>query len=260
MSTFVDLRRVDHLYAGARLLPCVRDERVTDFTFDLLDERSIATAAQRISSEGSLDLVIVTTGGLQFHGKRTERSWQDLELASLEAAFAVNTTGPTLIAKHFMPLMRRDSQAVFAALPAKVGSIEDNRLGRWHGYRASKAALNQIVRNLATEFRRKNPQGTAVTLHSGTVDTELSQPFASRTPPRRLFSPYECAAKLLRVLGGLLPADSGHMVGWDGSQIPFRGGEVDHRALSTPDDGSLAAFQRAASEHISLSLRRGGRA
>jgi NAD(P)-dependent dehydrogenase (short-subunit alcohol dehydrogenase family) len=194
---------------------------MTDFTFDLLDERSIATAAQWISSEGPLDLVIVATGGLQFHGNRPERSWQDLEPASLEAAFAVNATGPALIAKHFMPLMRRDSRAVFAALSAKVGSIEDNRLGGWHGYRASKAALNQIVRNLAIEFSHKNSQGIAVTLHPGTVDTKFSQPFTSRTPPGRLFSPDECAAKLLRVLGGLLPADSGHMVGWDGSRIPF---------------------------------------
>lgn len=121
--------RVDRLYAGSRVPQPNADERYTSFAFDLEREPSIADAAQQIAGDGSVDLAIIATGQLQFDGKHPERSWKELERSSLQAAFAVNTIGPALIAKHFMPLLRPHGRAVFAALSAKVGSIEDNKLG-----------------------------------------------------------------------------------------------------------------------------------
>ena len=83
-----------------------------------------------------------------------------------------------LVVKHFFPLLARTGPCVAGFISAKVGSIGDNALGGWYGYRASKAALNQIVRTAAIELARRNRQAVCVALHPGTVDTPLSQPFA----------------------------------------------------------------------------------
>ena len=141
--------------------------------------------------------------------------------AGMAELFAVNTIGPALIAKHALPLLRRTSRAVFAALSARVGSIADNRLGGWHSYRASKAALNMLVKNLALELARTHPQALAVTLHPGTVDTALSAPFQRGVVPEKLFTPALSAGALLQVLDGLTPAQSGGLFAWDGAQVPF---------------------------------------
>ncbi|MEZ5744869.1 MAG: SDR family oxidoreductase [Sphingomonadaceae bacterium] len=134
--------------------------------------------------------------------------------------FAVNTIGPALIAKHFLPLLPRDRRAIFAALSARVGSISDNRLGGWHSYRASKAALNMLVRNFAIEVGRNNREAVVVALHPGTVDTSLSDPFQSGVPDDKLFTPAFSAAKLLDVLSSLEPQDSGGHFDWAGKPVP----------------------------------------
>ena len=172
---------------------------------DITDETSIAAAAARIGAP--LDLVIVATGLLHGNGVAPEKAMRDLSAATLARYFAVNATGPALVAKHFLPLLARDRRAVFAALSARVGSISDNRLGGWYGYRASKAALNQLIRTLAIELARTRPEALCVALHPGTVDTGLSQPFQRGVPD--LFTPERSAAAMLAVLAGLTPADSG---------------------------------------------------
>ena len=178
---------------------------------DLTDEASIAAAANRIG--GPLDLVIVATGILG----TPEKAMRDLSADALARYFAVNATGPALVAKHFLPLLAKDRRAVFAALSARVGSITDNRLGGWYGYRASKAALNMLVRTLAIELARTRPQALCVALHPGTVDTALSKDFQKGVPD--LFTPQRSAAAMLDVLGRLTPADSGGCFAWDGSRI-----------------------------------------
>ena len=213
--------RVARIYAGARSPAGLAHDKVTSFAFDLLDEGSIAAAAQEIAKDGPLDLAIVATGVLQTEKLRPERSWRALEAPDIASAFAVNAIGPALIAKHILRLLRRDARAVFAALSARVGSIGDNRLGGWHSYRASKAALNQLVRNFAIELARCNPEAIAVTLHPGTVDTALSRPFQRGLPPGQLVSPQASAENLLDVIGQLVPEQSGQLLAWDGSQIPF---------------------------------------
>ena len=135
--------------------------------------------------------------------------------------FAVNATGPALIAKHMLARAPRQGRLVFAALSARVGSIGDNRLGGWHAYRASKAALNMIMRNVAIELGRVNPDAVAVTLHPGTVDTGLSAPFQRNVAQDKLFPADRAARQLLDVIAALGPAQSGGCYDWAGQAIAF---------------------------------------
>ncbi|KPF93466.1 short-chain dehydrogenase [Novosphingobium sp. AAP83] len=194
--------------------------KIHPHTFDLADEVTIAAACASIG--GTLDLVIVATGRLVLdNGQGPEKSWRALDAAAMAEMFAINTIGPALIGKHCAPLLRKSARPVFAAISAKVGSITDNRLGGWYSYRASKAALNMMVRNFAIELGRTNPATIAVTLHPGTVDTPLSRPFQGNVPAEKLFTPEQSAAYLLRVINGLSPADSGKLFAWDGAELPF---------------------------------------
>ena len=208
------------VHAGSRSGLGAPSAAIHPFAFDLTDEASIAAACAAIG--GPLDLVIVATGRLtRADGTGPEKSYRALDGAGMAELFAVNTIGPALIAKHTLPLLRRDGRTVFAALSARVGSISDNRLGGWHAYRASKAALNMLVKTLALELARTHPAAIAVTLHPGTVDTALSAPFQRGVAPDKLFTPAVSARALLRVLDGLTPAQSGGLLAWDGAEIPF---------------------------------------
>lgn len=198
--------------------------KIAPFVFDLTDEASIAASADRLFSgapESAPDLVIVATGVLHAQGMSPEKSFRALDPAVLARAYAVNAIGPALIAKHFLPLLPRGRKAVFAALSARVASISDNRAGGWHAYRASKAALNMLIRNCAIELALKNKSAVCVTLHPGTVDTALSAPFRAGVPSQQLVAPETSAANLLRVIDGLGPTDSGRLFAWDGQAIPF---------------------------------------
>ena len=187
--------------------------------FDLADPDSIRAAAERVASGPPPDLVLLATGLLSEGGHGPERALGDLDPDWLARQFAVNVIGPALVMKAFLPLLPRDRRAVFGVLSAKVGSISDNRLGGWYGYRASKAALNQLVRTASVELARTHPRALCVALHPGTVATKLSAPFTGRREPDELFTPADSAARLLAVLGGLTPADSGRLWSWDGREI-----------------------------------------
>ena len=197
--------------------------RATTPPLDLLDEASIATAAAHVAAsvadQGTLRLVIDATGFLHGDGFEPERSWRDLDPAHMARAFAVNAIGPALLMKHFLPLLPRQGPSVFATLSARVGSIGDNRLGGWYAYRASKAALNQLVRTAAIELRRRAPEAVCVALHPGTVATPLSAPFARAGLAVRPAE--EAAADLLRVITALGPADSGTFLDHKGLPIPW---------------------------------------
>lgn len=186
---------------------------------DLLQEDSISLAAQRVAKAGPLGLVLVATGLLQDSLQSPEKTMRSLSTEWLMRAFQVNTIGPALIAKHFLPLMSRDAPSVFAALSARVGSISDNRSGGWYSYRASKAALNMLIQTLALEHARKFPLGVCVGIHPGTVDTNLSKPFQRGVPTERLFSPDLSATYILKLVHQLKPGDSGGLYAWDGQRI-----------------------------------------
>ena len=198
---------------GVRVLPLARSF-TGDRHLDLENEPSIAAAAARA---GSPDLVIVATGLLHDAEHGPEKALREIDPAWLARQFAVNAIGPALVAKHFLPVMPKSGRSVLAFLSARVGSITDNRLGGWYGYRASKAALNQLVRTLGVEDKRRNDRGLVVALHPGTVDTALSQPF--RQSGRDLFKPDRAAVQLLDVIDGLKVTDSGRHFAWDGSEI-----------------------------------------
>lgn len=190
-----------------------------DAHIDLSDEASIAAAAARVAAGAPPTLILVATGLLHDGDRGPEKALRDLDPSWLARSYAVNAIGPALVAKHFLPLMPKAGRCVFAALSARVGSISDNRLGGWHGYRASKAALNQLIRTLAIEERRRNPSAIVVALHPGTVDTALSKPFQGNVAPGQLFDPARAAVQLLDVLDDLRAGDSGKLFGWDGAEI-----------------------------------------
>lgn len=214
--------RYDTIHAGSRS-PMPTTSGVMPFSFDLTDESTIAKAAAAIAATGPLDLIIIATGALQdtATGMAPEKSFRAIDPAVMAQVFAINTIGPALIAKHFLPLLPRARRCVLAAISARVGSIGDNRLGGWHSYRASKAALNMLIANFAIEAQRRNPQAMAVALHPGTVDTALSAPFQTGVAPDHLFTPHYSASCLLRVIDTLTPADNGGLFAWDGARIPF---------------------------------------
>ena len=189
---------------------------------DLEDEATIEAAAEAVAqATAALHLIIVATGTLHDGGDfQPEKSWTALSATALDRAFRINATGPALVAKHFLPLLVKNRKAGFAALSARVGSIEDNRLGGWYGYRASKAALNMLIKSLAIELARKRPLAYCVGLHPGTVDTALSKPFQRSVTGNGLFTPAYAAQKLLGVLDRLDTADSGGLFAWDGTRIP----------------------------------------
>ena len=184
---------------------------------DLLDEESIVGAAASLT--GAPDLVVVATGMLHEDDRGPEKSMAALDPAWLARQYAVNAIGPALVAKHFLPRMPKAGRCVFAALSARVGSTSDNKLGGWYGYRAAKAALNQLIRTLAVEERRRNDRSIVVGLHPGTVDTALSKPFQAAVRVDQLFAPDRAAVQLLDVIDGLKAPDSGKLFGWDGAEI-----------------------------------------
>lgn len=197
-----------------------RLSRRSDPPVDFDDEPGIAATAAQLAPAGPYDLIIVATGLLHGDGVAPEKSLRAIDGAALDRYFRVNATGPALVMRHFLPLLARARRSVFAALSARVGSIGDNRIGGWVGYRASKAALNQIVRTLAIELARSAPQSILVGLHPGTVDTGLSAPFQRGVPEGQLRTPADSAAHLIAVLDGLEASDSGGCFDWAGQRIP----------------------------------------
>lgn len=189
---------------------------------DMTDEASVAAIRAELGEDPEpLRLVIVATGLLHDARQQPEKSMRALDPEALARSFAINSIGPALVAKHVIPLLPRTGKSVFAVLSARVGSITDNKLGGWYGYRASKAALNQIIRTLAVETRRSRPEAILAALHPGTVETALSAPFRGQVHPERLFTPKLAAAHLLDVIDGLSENDSGGFFAWDGTSIPF---------------------------------------
>ena len=193
--------------------------RSSDPPVNLFDESSIEQAASHFSHAGvSPSLVVVATGVLHKDGKGPEKALRELDSEWMVENYRLNAVGPALIAKHFLPLMPRQDRICFAVLSARVGSISDNNLGGWHSYRASKAALNMLVRNISVEWQRKNPQAIVVGLHPGTVETPLSGPFRGN-PAHERFAPAKAAGQLLDVLEGLIPEQSGQLFAYDGTII-----------------------------------------
>ncbi|WP_101926467.1 MULTISPECIES: SDR family NAD(P)-dependent oxidoreductase [Luteimonas] len=186
---------------------------------DLTDVASIAAAVADAAGHGELRLVVDATGFLHDAQHTPEKSLRDLDAAHLKHAFAINAIGPALLMRQVLPRLPRAGKAVFATLSARVGSIGDNRLGGWHAYRASKAALNQLVRTAAIELARRAPEAVCVALHPGTVETPLSSPFA-RTG-LTVHAPSDAARHLLDVIDALDASRTGGFFDWRGEPVPW---------------------------------------
>lgn len=186
---------------------------------DLGDQGSIADAVGAALAGPPVTTVVIATGLLHECAYGPEKSLRDLDAEWLARQFAVNAIGPALLLSHLLPRLPRDRPVRVAALGARVGSISDNRLGGWYGYRASKAALHQIIRTASIEWARSHKAGIVVALHPGTVATPLSAPFARSTEGKRLLSPAESASALLGVMERLTSTDSGRIFDWQGQEI-----------------------------------------
>lgn len=185
--------------------------------FDIAIEDSVAAAADRLKDE-SFDLIFVATGALESAGKGPEKSFAALDPSAMARIYATNAIGPALVFKHFSPLLPAKTRSVIAFVSARVGSIGDNRLGGWMSYRASKAALNQIVRCASIELKRARPEAIAIALHPGTIDTALTRKFAGG---RFTATPEACAHNLLRLCAVATPEMSGRFFAYDGSEIEW---------------------------------------
>lgn len=183
---------------------------------DVTDEARVAQALGAL--EAPFDLIVIATGALVIGGVGPEKTLKAVTAQGLAAQFAVNAIGPALVMKHAMRLLPRDRLAKLAVLSARVGSIGDNALGGWYGYRAAKAALNQLVHTAAIEARRTHPQSILVALHPGTVATGLAPAHRTGHPA---VAPGDAAQNLLAVLDQLEIADSGGFFDWQGRTVPW---------------------------------------
>ena len=222
-SSFVDaldaMDGVGRIFAASRRPVAAGSDKIVAVPADLTDETSIAALSDRLEG-AELDLVVVATGVLHDEAMQPEKRLADIDAAQLARSFAVNSIGVALLLKHLLPLLARDRPSVFAALSARVGSIGDNRKGGWYGYRASKAALNMLIKTASIELVRLNPGAACIGLHPGTVDTNLSGPFQKHLRAEQIFSPDSAAAKLLTVIASVGPEQSGKCLAWDGTEVP----------------------------------------
>jgi NAD(P)-dependent dehydrogenase (short-subunit alcohol dehydrogenase family) len=198
----------------ARGVAVTRLSRAVD-GLDVTDEASVARLMAPL--DGPFDLVFVAVGVLALPGQAPEKAVAALTAEALAGVFAVNAIGPALVLKHVLRLLPKDRRAVVAVLSARVGSIGDNRIGGWHAYRASKAALNQIVRGTAIEMKRTHKQAICVALHPGTVQT----PFTANYSGHSMVTPETAAANLLAVIEGLERDQTGGFYDWAGEDVPW---------------------------------------
>ena len=201
-------------------------DRLVLLPLDILNEAQIQATVNTIQQTSpQLQLVINCVGIL--HGApqgepiQPEKRLRQVNLDQLTTYFQINAAGAVLLAKHLLPLLKHGEPSVFATISAKIGSIGDNFLGGWYGYRASKAALNMLMRTTAIEYHRQAPQVIIANLHPGTTDTRLSEPFQRNVPPEKLFSSERTVSQLLQVIAALTPDDHGEFFNWDGTRLPW---------------------------------------
>ncbi|MEL4894344.1 SDR family NAD(P)-dependent oxidoreductase [Crocosphaera sp. Alani8] len=189
---------------------------------DVTEEKQIQTLAQELKQQISdLHLVINCVGFLQQDNIKPEKSLRHINSENLLTYFQVNSIASVLLAKHLLPFFRHSHPSVFAAISAKVGSIGDNYLGGWYGYRASKTALNMFLKTISLEYKRTCPHTIVVALHPGTTDTNLSKPFQRNVPPEKLFPVERTVDQLLKIIHNLTESDTGQFFSWDGSRLPW---------------------------------------
>ena len=213
-------KNVESVYNFSRSNKRKISDKEKNIFIDIEDEDSIKTSIEKIPNNIKFDLIFVATGILHNNiDIYPEKSLKDINQAKLKKVFLINTIGPTLVGKYFIPFLNKDKKNIFAFLSAKVGSISENKLGGWYSYRASKTALNQVIKNFSIEVKRSNPNSIFVGLQPGTVRSNLSKPFQKNINSSNLFEPHYSAEKLLEVMKNLSFDDSGKFFSWSGEEI-----------------------------------------
>lgn len=214
-----DKENVKHIFGFSRSKSGIDLERYSETSVDITDEDSVQKAAEAV--ENDLHLIIIATGMLHNEDQdiEPEKNIRQITADNLHALFDVNTVGPSLVMKHFLPLMPREERSVCAAVSARVGSISDNGIGGWYAYRTSKAALNMMIKTFAIEVGRRYKKAAIIGLHPGTVDTRLSEPFQANVPDKKLFSPAQAAGYLIDVLDKTDTQSTGLIFDWQGEEV-----------------------------------------
>lgn len=185
---------------------------------DGLDLTQPETIAACLEGLGTFDRVIVATGALEIDGAAPEKTIRAIDAQAFQNQFAVNAIGPALFLSEAHRLLPKDRASVFAVLSARVGSIEDNRIGGWISYRSAKAALNQIVKTASIELARSHKQASVLALHPGTVETEFTRKYLGRHPS---VPPETAAENLLGVIERTSPGQTGLFLDWAGKEVPW---------------------------------------
>ena len=218
LEHYVKDESVENVFAFSRKKINFENRKIKSFDLDIENQRSIEDAAQNIK-DYAVDTIIVATGILHSENFGPEKSIREINYSTMAKVMAVNTIGPALIGRYFIPLLRKDTKSVLAFLSARVGSISDNKLGGWYSYRASKTALNQIIKNFSIELKRTNPKAVVLGLQPGTVDSNLSEPFKKNVTKDKLFSPEHSREFLSGVIEKVTIEDSGNLIAYDGEII-----------------------------------------
>ena len=218
LDAYIADKNISNIYSISRTEVKSNDKRIIHINIDVTDEVSVKAAASKIE-ENRLDRLIVATGVLHTKSFGPEKSIKDIKIENFVKIFSVNTFGPALIGKYFLPLMKKDQKSIVAFLSARVGSISENKLGGWYAYRASKSALNQIIKNFSIEAKRTNSSGIIIGLQPGTVKSKLSEPFQKNVKKGKLFLPEDSVDSLIKVIENVMQNDSGKIFDWEGEEI-----------------------------------------
>jgi NAD(P)-dependent dehydrogenase (short-subunit alcohol dehydrogenase family) len=221
VSQLSENKKVKSIFAFSRSQIEFSSRKVQSFFIDIEDEESIKSSAVKASKDTSIDIVIVAIGMLHCKNISPEKSLRDLSKEKFNQLFNVNTIAPAIIAKYFLPKLNKNSRSIFVALSARVGSISDNYLGGWYSYRASKVALNMVLKNASIEIDRSNRNAIIVGLHPGTVDSKLSKPFQGTVKKEKLFTAKYSVEKLIEVIDSLTPSDSGNVLDFNRIKVDF---------------------------------------
>lgn len=194
------------------------------YTFDSTDEGEIKSFIAEMSTQQiKFSQVICTTGVLHTSGDKVlkpEKRLEDINAEQLAEYFRVNSAVPAMWLKYLVKVVDK-SQASIVFLSARVGSISENGLGGWYGYRASKAALNMLVKTASIEYKRRVPNTTLACYHPGTVDTHLSKPFQANVKPGKLFSAEFTVSQLLKHMHTFNSEQSPYYIDWEGKTIQY---------------------------------------
>ena len=218
VNHYINDLSVNSIFSFSRSSIGIDNNKVKHFSIDIENESSIQNAAKSVE-EINFDEIIIASGLLHTNEFGPEKSIKDLKADNILKVLNVNTVGPAIIGKYFLPLLNKDNKSVMAFLSARVGSISENKLGGWYAYRASKSALNQVIKTFSIELKRTNPKAIIIGLQPGTVDSELSAPFKRSVSNNKLFSAEYSVSQLIGVIERADESSSGNLISWDGEII-----------------------------------------